>query len=422
MYDTILVNITYWGDYMIFCNYTLYNGKVYETYFDKESLKTRFFSDGLEVDGSVYLELNDKYNRRPDARYKFSGTAKLLVGVVAANIAIASIATGLATDSKTEPVDNPPSYAIEEVDKEDVYNQLYEAAGDNQEFIETMYDPINDFSEYLQVDDLLNTIETLEIVQEEDSVFDNENIVGYYDRYENKIVISPEVSEGYEKDSVLFHEGWHYLSQGGFSIYSDVFDGYIGNGIDEGMTQMLTNEYWMSDNSYAINICYVQALAELVGSDKMKEAYVSDDGLYMLIDEMSNYMSEDDAYSMIKNVDIAVSNHQSYAKTSNEEDLANMESAAQEFWRIYEEAYYDKTGIKVSDDELLTACKTGTTFIDEKYGLDYIRYVEVTKPYFNTKNVGEDDYYSIYYCCEDGNYSMEINETTRFNNNSAKVK
>ena len=75
-----------------------------------------------------------------------------------------------------------------------------------------------------------------------------------------------------------------------------------------------------------------------------------------------------------------------------------------------------------NDDELLTACKTGTTFVDEKYGLDYIRYVEVTKPYFNTKNVGEDDYYSIYYCCEDGNYSMEINETTRFNNNNAKVK
>lgn len=406
---------------MIFCNYTLYKGKVYEAYFDKEILKVRFFNDGVEVDGDILLELNNKYNKKPDKLYKINGTAKLLVGIVAANIAIASIGTGLATDFKNEVVDRPPSYAVEQVIGDDLYEQLYEAAGDNKDFVETLRDPIENYSEYLQGKKLLNTIDSLEISKEDDSVFDDENIVGYYDKYANKIVVNPKVSD-YEEGNVLAHEKYHYLSQGGFSVYDEIFDGYIGTAIDEGMTQILANEEGNYSNSYAINVCYVQALAELVGGDKMLEAYYGDDGLYILIDELSNYMSEDDAYSMIKNVDMSIVNHMSYSNTNNEEDLINMENCAQEFWRIYEEAYYDKTGIKVSDDALLRACKTGTTFIDEEYGLDYIRYVEITKPYFNPELIKITNDYQVYYCCDDGDYCVDMNEDIRFNDKDVKIK
>ena len=406
---------------MIFCNYTLYKGKVYETYFDKESLKTRFFSDGVEVDGDILLELNNKYNNKPDAEFKFSGTAKLITAIVASNILIASIATGLNTDFHTEPVDNPPSYAVEEqISNEEIYDQLYEAAGDNQDYVEMMYQLINDFSEYLVSENLLNTIETLEIVKENDSVFDNENILGYYQKYNNKIVVSPEV-DGYAEESVIYHELIHYLSQSGFSINNDIYGGYIGSGIDEGMTQMLTNEYFMSDNTYALNVCYVQALTELVGKEVMLESYFKND-LDILVDELSNYMSEDDAYSMIKNVDISVTNHQAYVQNRDEEDLINMENAAQAFWDVYEDAYYHKFSINVSDDAVVSACKAGTTFIDENFGLDYIKYVQITKPYFNPRKIEEAEDYSIYFCCDDDDYCLDMNESIRYSTTDNKTK
>ena len=125
---------------------------------------------------------------------------------------------------------------------------------------------------------------------------------------ENKVII-------YEYDDILisiFHELLHMSS----SMYKDGinYSGFsqtgprnfrIGNGLNEGYTQLLCKRYFSDqkiNNSYPYFVHYAKLLERIVGKDRMQSYYMSAD-LRSLIEDLKQYSSEEEIMRFINNLD-----------------------------------------------------------------------------------------------------------------------
>ncbi len=159
----------------------------------------------------------------------------------------------------------------------------------------------------------LNNLNNVNIVSNHKKhVFgDNSKIVGTaatYDTRKNSIVIINKNSK-----NAIFHELFHMSSTKkengviycGFSQTDNIKHINIGDGLNEGYTELLASRYFYKDDdgvSYPY-LVYVSMLLELiVGKDKMEKMYMNA-SLYDLIDELKKYAYYEDIMKFINDLD-----------------------------------------------------------------------------------------------------------------------
>ena len=142
-------------------------------------------------------------------------------------------------------------------------------------------------------------------------IFLNTNYVANYDSSNNKIrIYNPECytaiyHELIHMSSSIHKNGIHYT---GFKQYS-IKPGSIvniGQGINEGYTQLLTERYFGYSRElrgvYEYEMHLMKNIEKVIGKDKMEELFFKAN-LKGLIEELNNYISEDEVLSFINNVD-----------------------------------------------------------------------------------------------------------------------
>lgn len=135
--------------------------------------------------------------------------------------------------------------------------------------------------------------------------FDKNTIVGTYDQKKNII---------YLRDNYgIFHELFHMSSayttkkieySGFLQLYKNYF---IGSGLNEGYTQLLTERYFSDvpgivDSGYTVEKLFMEDIEKIVGKDKLEELYFNVN-LYGLVNELRKYSSDYQIMKFISDMD-----------------------------------------------------------------------------------------------------------------------
>jgi len=407
---------------LIYCNDFFYSGEIYNMYYDSYSKQIKFYLDGIEQDipylSYKYNVLNENYLRGKD----FLATSILTLGVVISLFTINDVvdtnafarnvfSTTTVMANSTEEKDFSTIVVDKKLSSSDFYKELYNNSDDEKkEILNLTKLVIRDNNDYLDQKDILNSFSSLKIViTSNDRLLTNtsDNIIGRYDQETNTLYLK----EGLDEDvlnTTIFHEFLHFLSKSGFVSTSFNKNGYIGDALNEGMTQLLVNEYFQNQLFvYSNEVSITKAIVEIVGSDFMRECYFSHD-LDSLINELSKYVSYEEVISLMKNMD-------NTKVAYNDNDRDNYDSFNRNCWDIIGNIYMNKFGKDMEKDRLMMAYKDGTSF-------DSV--VSVSKKYF----VGnEDESYKINYYYIDGNKgylvdSILINNDNRYVEFNTKKK
>lgn len=391
-------------------------------YYDSYSKQIKFYLDGIEQDipylSYKYNVLNENYLRGKD----FLATSILTLGVVISLFTINDVvdtnafarnvfSTTTVMANSTEEKDFSTIVVDKKLSSSDFYKELYNNSDDEKkEILNLTKLVIRDNNDYLDQKDILNSFSSLKIViTSNDRLLTNtsDNIIGRYDQETNTLYLK----EGLDEDvlnTTIFHEFLHFLSKSGFVSTSFNKNGYIGDALNEGMTQLLVNEYFQNQLFvYSNEVSITKAIVEIVGSDFMRECYFSHD-LDSLINELSKYVSYEEVISLMKNMD-------NTKVAYNDNDRDNYDSFNRNCWDIIGNIYMNKFGKDMEKDRLMMAYKDGTSF-------DSV--VSVSKKYF----VGnEDESYKINYYYIDGNKgylvdSILINNDNRYVEFNTKKK
>ena len=381
-------------------------------YYDSNFKQIKFYLDGVEQDipylDYKYNVLNGNYLRGKDLLLGIILTLGIVANLIIINDIVDTYAydrniispTMVVTES-TEENEFSTNFVDKKLSSSDFYKELYNNSdNEKKEILNLTKLAIRDNNDYLDQKDILNSFSSLKIViTSNDKLLTNtsDNIIGRYDQETNTLYLK----EGLDEDvfnTTIFHEFLHFLSKSGFVYTSFNKNGYIGDALNEGMTQLLVNEYFKNQLFvYSNEVSITKALVEMVGSDFMRECYFSHD-LDSLIDELSKYVSHEDVISLLKNMDNAKIAY-------NDEDRNNYASFNRKCWDIIGNIYMNKFGKDIEKDRLMMAYKEGTSF-------DSV--VSVSKKYF----IGnEDKSYKINYYYIDGNSGYLIDTILMDDNN-----
>ena len=391
-------------------------------YYDSNFKQIKFYLDGVEQDipylDYKYNVLNGNYLRGKDLLLGSILTLGIVANLIIINDIVDTYAYGrnilsptMVVAESTEENEFSTNFVDKKLSSSDFYKELYNNSDDEKkEILNLTKLVIRDNNDYLDQKDILNSFSSLKIViTSNDKLLTNtsDNIIGRYDQETNTLYLK----EGLDEDvlnTTIFHEFLHFLSKSGFVSTSFNKNGYIGDALNEGMTQLLVNEYFKNQLFvYSNEVSITKALVEMLGSDFMRECYFSHD-LDSLIDELSKYVSHEDVISLLKNMDNAKIAY-------NDEDRDNYDSFNRKCWDIIGNIYMNKFGKDIEKDSLMMAYKDGTSF-------DSV--VSVSKKYF----IGnEDKSYKINYYYIDGNsgYLIDtilIDDNNRYVNINTKKK
>ena len=380
---------------MIYCSEFFYDGKIFELYYDIDSKRTRFYLDGVEQ----YIPFLDyKYNILYENNLK--GRQLLLATILSLNILTTAINLNGCSNYSEAKTSKVSTVSVENnldsskvstntvdnhLDASSFYKELYKR-GDTElkkEILDLTKSVIKDDSDYIDQEDILDKFSGLNIVYTSDDELlanTSNDIIGRYDSETNTIYLK----EGIDEDLVyatIFHEMLHFFSNSGFAFITDDNNGYIGDALNEGMTQELVNEYFKNQVFvYSNEVSTTKALIEIFGSDFMRKCYFSHD-LDSFIDEVSKYSSYEDAISLLKNMDNA-------KVAYNDDDKDNYDIFNKRCWDIIGTIYSNKYGINMETDKIMMSYKEGSL---------YDMVVSVSKKYFkdNESNSYKIDYYCI---------------------------
>lgn len=167
-----------------------------------------------------------------------------------------------------------------------------------------------------------NNINKLIVSQKSD--FKRKEIMGQYNIGENKIEISDESSIYHE----LFHMSSTILKGGvictGFN--QEIFKPKrisLGEGINEGYTQLLTKRYFENiafKDSYSYLVIVASTLERVVGQEKMEKLYLNTD-LFGLINELKSYASEEEIMNFIAATDFFRNHFYNEKKLNDAKDM-----------------------------------------------------------------------------------------------------
>lgn len=176
---------------------------------------------------------------------------------------------------------------------------------------------INNFS----AEDLTNFYNNINDLKTRSKKFGIQNLIlrsktaGQYDPKKNEITIDDDTAE-----TTIYHELFHMAS----STYKDGigYSGFhqtslkpgvtsLGQGLNEGYTELLSQRYFMPDSSvtgaYEYQVFIAEKLEQIIGKEKMQSLYLNSN-LKGLIDELKQYVSEEEIMKFISNTDFLV-NH-----------------------------------------------------------------------------------------------------------------
>jgi len=133
-----------------------------------------------------------------------------------------------------------------------------------------------------------------------------------YNVLENKIVISDK--------KFIYHELFHMITAiytkdsiiCGFWQYNETLDDGIGEGINEGYTQLLTEKYFQASNDnlkddYTYETMVAKCLEIILGEEEMEKLYINAN-LQGLIDNLNNYINMKTVMSFINKLDYVTLN------------------------------------------------------------------------------------------------------------------
>lgn len=241
-----------------------------------------------------------------------------------------------------------------------------------KDMIYQMTDLINE-NEYLDKTEAYDGLKKLDIVYDSQADY-GKDVMGVYDDYKNQIVII----EDNDDNETLLHELVH-------CTYSD--DNYhkLPRFINEGMTELLTNEYFsdnpfLEEKSYPYEITMVKMLCEVIGEDKVLEAYSKED-TSILVNELNRVMKIDNADELLKNMD-NLTNLLEEEKEISDEDLNKVLNVFDEYYKNY-----DETSIELEmflyHRQTLKLLRSDVPYAGYVYNLVINGYY--VKPYFSEK-------------------------------------
>ena len=393
---------------MIYCSNFFYDGEIYDLYYDIESKQIKFYLDGLE---QYIPSLNTKYNYL--CGNNINGRQLLLTSILSLGIIISALSINGCVDYGEARAIEVSTVSVEsQLDPASFYKELYNNSDSEfkKEILDLTKIAIKDNGNYIDQEDIINKFSQLDFVYtSNDELLTNtsDDIIGRYDPETNTIYLK----EGLDEDvlyTTIFHEMLHFFSNSGFTSLAIDKKGYIGDALNEGMTQLLVNEYYNNQLFvYSNEVSFTKALIEIVGNDFMREAYFSHD-LDSLINELSKYSSYNDAISLLKNMDNA-------KVAYNDDDRENYNVFSGRCWDIIETIYFNKYGIDMEKDKLMMSYKEGTS---------YDSVVSVSKKYY-IDNKNDSYMVSYYYVEEDVGYLIDrelINEEDRYIDYNIKKK
>lgn len=216
-----------------------------------------------------------------------------------------------------------------ELDSDDKNVQIHEGSLSDviHEFVYTLE---SNFSE----DELItfyNNIKTLDIeytnnddyVQKKKKYTNYAKTLAYY-KIANNVIYILDTS----KPGILYHELFHVSTskrEGNTSFngfcQTNLTNGYsIGDGLNEGYTQIMAERYFKnaSSGNYNIIVYIVDLLELIVGKDRMEHYYMTSD-LYSLVDYLKQYSDYNDICKFISYLDFIVKHI--YDKNLNKKDL-----------------------------------------------------------------------------------------------------
>ena len=181
--------------------------------------------------------------------------------------------------------------------------------------IKTFYNVMkNNFSND-QLSFFYNNISNLRIIDSNNGllykIFLNTNYVANYDTKDNKIrIYNPDCytaiyHELIHMSSSICKNGIHYTGFKQYSLKPGSFIN-IGQGINEGYTQLLTERYFGYSRElrgvYEYEMHLMKNIEKVIGKEKMENLFFKAN-LKGLIEELNKYLSEDEIFSFINNVD-----------------------------------------------------------------------------------------------------------------------
>ena len=175
-----------------------------------------------------------------------------------------------------EEIENTVSEAVGEEITINDNSIVLDAALENDNLTEeeklTIYRFTNllDDNPYLDKTNAYNKLRKLDIKYEKDADY-GEDVLGVYINSDNEITII----QDNEKQETILHEIIH-------CIYSHNYYHKLPRFFNEGMTELLTNEYFEENpfketKSYSYEVIMVKMLCEIVGEDKVLESYSTGD-------------------------------------------------------------------------------------------------------------------------------------------------
>ena len=283
------------------------------------------------------------------------------------------------SDEELKELEEEVSTALGQPVKEKDNAIIIGAAIENDNLTETEKETIYQFTDllndnpYLDKTNAYNNFEKLDIIYDSEADY-GKDVMGVYINYDNEITI---IKESDDKGTIL-HELVH-------CTYSNNNFHKLPRFLNEGMTELLTNEYFMEnpfieETSYPFEITMVKILCEIVGPDKVLETYSTGD-IKILEEALAEKTGLAEPHELIENMESVLNSYEEDKKVDKEK-LNDINS--------FLDKYYSEVDKSSMDYELYIYYKhiinyLGTDSPELGYIYDLMLDGYYVKPYFSSK-------------------------------------
>ena len=301
----------------------------------------------------------------------------------------------ISEDEIKELEDNISDVVGEEISKDDnsfVLGAIIKNPDLDEEEKEIFYEYVDllDDNPYLIKSTAYNNLYKLDIIYDENAKKDyGEEVMGVYIQGDNEITIMEET----EDKDIVRHEIIH-------CIYSQNYYETLPRFFNEGMTELLTNEYFnekpfIEETSYPYEITMVKILCELVGSDIVLETYSKED-MTILEKALEEKVGLSNPEEFIKYIDEVMTS----LEEAKEIDIELVDDIIGALDKYYKENY-DKDSIEYEmykyNTKILSYLKSEKPYTAYEFSIFLDGYY--VKPYFSNKlkEKYKEPFHAVYY-------------------------
>ncbi len=237
----------------------------------------------------------------------------------------------------------PPELAVDFLDTKEIHNKFEETF---QTEVDTFFEILGKYFKKEDLSFFFRNIQSLNF-KEVKQIDGNPNTLGYYMARKNKITLLKN-SDNNTIMHELFHMASSYRDQENGISYSGFHQKgkgiNLGNGINEGYTELLANRYSniVDSNCYIFETETAKILEKIIGKDLMQSLYLQAN-LKGLITELSKYQTEEKIRQFMQNLDL-------WEKYKNEPSLTEkMDNCKKNIGTFLLELYLTQTNIELKE-------------------------------------------------------------------------